>query len=70
MLVLAVAGCMPGGSDGMVLRKAPIVGGLDTAEPTTWKRVDANGGLAPLMLAKPPAARTAFFRVKAPDCRP
>ena len=25
LLVLAVAGCMPGGSDRMVLRKAPIV---------------------------------------------
>ena len=41
LLVLAVAGCMPGGSDRMVLRKAPIV------RAELVRTVDATGKVTP-----------------------
>ena len=47
-----------------------LLDGLDSAIPMTWQQADAKGDLAPLTLAKPAAARSAFFRVKASDCGP
>ena len=47
-----------------------LLGGLESAMPATWQQADAKGDLAPLTLAKPAAARSAFFRVKVSDCGP